>query len=171
MVTGNWNNNDGLYLKYGTSKAVPATAGDFLGLGSNRIIEFKIADMSTLTTSSVIQEDNLFLPTNCIIEFVEVIADTVCTSSGSGTLSVGLYKDDRTTAISETAILSAFPFASIDAQGEKTIVPVAGTGAGTKIGTTIGSDRGYLSAKVSAAYQTGAVTIRIHYRGTGTITQ
>ncbi len=171
MASGNWNNNDGLYLKYGTSKATPATAGDFLAYGSNRVIEFKITDMSTLTTSSVIQEDNVFVPTNCIIEFIEVIADTACTSSGSGTFSVGLYKDDRTTAISETALLSAVAFSTLDGQGEKTTYTLGTSGAGTKVGTTIGSDRGYISAKVSAAYQTGAVTIRIHYRGTGTITQ
>lgn len=171
MASGNWNNNDGLYLKYGTSKATPAAAGDFRAPGGNRIIEVKISDMSTLTTSAAILDDNVFVPTNCIIEFIEVIADTACTSSGTGTFSVGLMKDDRTTTISDTALISAAAFSTLDGQGEKTTYVLGTSGSGTKVGTTIGTDRGYITAKVSAAYQTGAVTLRISYRGVGTITQ
>lgn len=172
MATGNWNNTDGLYLKYGTSKAVPATAGDFVSPGGLRVIELKIADLTTLTTTAAIQDDNVYVPTNCIIEQVEVIADTAATSGGSATLNIGLMKDDRSTTISDTALISAAALTTIDGTGEKTTYVLGTSGAGTKIGTTIGSDRGYITAKYgTAAFTAGAVTVRILYRGTGTITQ
>lgn len=39
MVSGYWNNQDGLYLQYGTQKAVPEVGGDYLVYGETREIE------------------------------------------------------------------------------------------------------------------------------------
>lgn len=39
MSTGNWFNQDGLYLQYGTAKAVPEAGGDYLVYGETREIE------------------------------------------------------------------------------------------------------------------------------------
>jgi hypothetical protein len=39
MVAGNWFNQDGLYLQYGTQKAVPEIGGDYLIYGETREIE------------------------------------------------------------------------------------------------------------------------------------
>ena len=39
MVAGNWFNQDGLYLQYGTQKAVPEVGGDYLIYGETREIE------------------------------------------------------------------------------------------------------------------------------------
>lgn len=39
MVAGNWLNYDGLYLQYGTSKAIPEAGGDYLMYGESREIE------------------------------------------------------------------------------------------------------------------------------------
>jgi hypothetical protein len=39
MVSGNWLNYDGLNLNYGTTKALPEIAGDFMTYGDNREIE------------------------------------------------------------------------------------------------------------------------------------
>jgi hypothetical protein len=39
MVAGTWNNQDGLYLQFGTQKAVPEVAGDYLVYGETREIE------------------------------------------------------------------------------------------------------------------------------------
>jgi hypothetical protein len=38
MVSGNWLNQDGLYLQYGVTKAVPEVAGDYLAYGDTREI-------------------------------------------------------------------------------------------------------------------------------------
>ncbi len=42
MVAGNWLNYDGLYLQYGTQKAVPELGGDYMVYGSNRELEVMI---------------------------------------------------------------------------------------------------------------------------------
>jgi hypothetical protein len=42
MSTGNWLNQDGMYIQYGTSKAIPEAGGDFLVYGDNREIEVLI---------------------------------------------------------------------------------------------------------------------------------
>lgn len=39
MSTGTWFNNDGLYLQYGTQKAVPEIGGDYLQYGEYREVE------------------------------------------------------------------------------------------------------------------------------------
>lgn len=39
MVAGNWTNQDGLYLQFGTQKAVPEIGGDYLAYGETREIE------------------------------------------------------------------------------------------------------------------------------------
>lgn len=39
MVAGTWNNQDGLYLQFGTQKAVPEVGGDYLIYGETREIE------------------------------------------------------------------------------------------------------------------------------------
>lgn len=43
MVAGYWVNQDGLYLQYGTQKAVPDVGGDYMALGNNREIEMYIS--------------------------------------------------------------------------------------------------------------------------------
>lgn len=168
MTSGNWMNSDGLYIQYGTSKATPATAGDYLSYGETREIELTV-DLTTLTTSAVIQDNVTFVPTNCLIEQVEVIADTAAT--GGTSFSVGLVKLDRSTAVSTTAFVAAMVLASVDAAGEKTILTAGSTYAGTKIGTTVGSDPGYLTALAAGTFTAGVVKVRIKYRGIGTITQ
>lgn len=47
MVSGYWANQDGLYLQYGTTKAVPEVGGDYLMYGDNREIETYISLATT----------------------------------------------------------------------------------------------------------------------------
>lgn len=169
---GTWLNNDGLYLKFGPTKTTPAAAGDYLSYGETRDIEITISDLTTLTTTAAIIDDNTWVPANVIIESVQVFADTAATSGGSATLSIGLMQNDRTTTVSDTAFVAALAFASFDAAGETTLLTTGVTGAGTKVGTTVGTTTGYITAKYgTAAFTAGAVRIRIRYRGFGTITQ
>jgi hypothetical protein len=43
MVSGNWLNQDGLYLQFGTQKAVPEVGGDYVMYGSQRELETMIS--------------------------------------------------------------------------------------------------------------------------------
>lgn len=42
MSQGNWLNNDGLYIQYGTTKAIPEIGGDYKSYGESREIEWYI---------------------------------------------------------------------------------------------------------------------------------
>lgn len=47
MVSGSWFNPDGLYIQYGTSKAVPDLGGEYLVYGQTRLVEVYISLAST----------------------------------------------------------------------------------------------------------------------------
>ncbi len=166
---GTWMNSDGLYLKFGTTKATATTAGDYLSLGEDRTIELDI-DISTLTTTAAIQADTTFVPAGVFIDSVEVIATTGAATITS--LSVGAIKQDRSTNIADNAFVDALVLASINGAGETTKLtgPAASGGAGTKVGTTFGSDAGYITAKIAGSTGTGVVKVRIKYRGVPPIT-
>ena len=173
MVGGSWMNNDGLYIQYGTSKATPTTMGDYLSYGETREIEFTITP-STLTTSPVIQGNTTFLPSGVFIEAVETDVEGTAPAGGTS-ISIGTMRLDRTTVVSNTAILNAQVLASHDAPGEKNIYNVASAGGGGGLVGTVTSftDNGaYITALCAGTYTgAGTMKVRIKYRGIGTITQ
>ena len=171
MVAGNWMNTDGLYLQYGTSKAVPTTMGDYLSYGETREIEFTLT-LAGLTTTPVIQGNTTFLPSGVFIEAVET--DTEVAGAGGTSISVGTMRADRSTVISNTGILNAQVLASHDTAGEKNIYNVAAAGGGGGlVGTTTSFTDGfaYITALCAGTYSAGTLKVRIKYRGIGTITQ
>lgn len=171
MVGGNWMNNDGLYVQYGTSKAVPTTMGDYLSYGETRDIEFTIT-MAGLTTSPVIQGNTTFLPTGVFIESIMTNVEVAGTTGTS--ISIGTMRADRTTVISNTALLNAQLLASHDAAGETNTYNVpAAAGGGALVGTTTSFTDGfaYITALCAGTYGAGVMKVRIRYRGIGTITQ
>ena len=94
----NWLNNDGLFIQYGTDKAIPETAGDFLSYGANRIVEVLI-DLTTLTSTAAIQSNTTIFSAPPTGQFyIEKVELTVETASVGGTsFSVGLIQTDRAT--------------------------------------------------------------------------
>lgn len=180
MVAGNWLDPDGLYRQYGTSKAVPETGGEYLSLGENRTVEILI-DLTTLTTTPVVQANTLFFPigTNIQIDQVETIAEIA--GLGGTSFSVGLLATDRVTPLSNTAFVAAQPLADHDLIGEKRLLTAGSTAAGNYIGATPGAyiggstatptAAGYISALAAGTYSAGKVRVRIKYHGVGTITQ
>lgn len=174
MVSGNWLNNDGLYLKYGTSKVVPATAGEYLTYGEFRTAEFFI-DLTTLpafgTGAIPLGADVAFIPSGAFIEQVEV----ECELAGAGataTLNVGLVGLDRTTVASATGFVNAMTVATL-VQGSKTILVGGSTFAGGYIGTVAGTpSTGYLWVTANTAnFTQGKIKVRIKWRINTVITQ
>jgi hypothetical protein len=47
MVAGSWFNQDGLYIQYGTQKAVPEMGGEYLAYGETRAVETYVCIAST----------------------------------------------------------------------------------------------------------------------------
>lgn len=159
-----WYNNDGLYVKFGTEEGVAGTVGEYEWDGPLRFLEVVIPDMTKLTATAAILSDVVQIPKNAVIREVKVFTNTPATSGGAATLNIGLTKTDRTTAISDTAILAAQAITTIDAAGETNILTAGSTGAGTKVGTTIGVDNGLITAKwATAAFTAGKVTVQIFF--------
>lgn len=164
---GTWMDNDGRFLKYGTTKAVPATGGDFLSYGDTREIELDI-DLTLLTASPVIQNDVIYIPSGVIIESVET--DAVAAGVGGTSVSVGLVGFDRTTVASNTGFLAATVIADHNVLGEKTIYSAGIATAGAYVGTVTPS-AGYITALAAGTYSAGKLKVRIRYRGVPPITR
>lgn len=175
MVTGNWLNNDGLYLQYGTSKATPETAGEFLSYGDNRVVEVLI-DLTTLTTTAAIQSNTELFPSGLsgqmYIEQVVAVAETAAATGTS--FSVGLIQTDRATipANYSTAFINAET--GLGTAGMKITYTNGTSHAGGLIGSSPASTTGpyYLTAlSAGSTYTTGKIRVRIYYHAIGVITQ
>lgn len=164
---GTWMNNDGLYIKYGTTKTTANTGGDYKLFGELREVEVTI-DLTTLTTSPVIQNDQIFFPAGMVIESVETMAEVA--GVGGTSVSVGLVAADRTTVISNTAFLAAAVIADHNVLGEKTTYSAGIATAGAYVGTT-SATTGYITALAAGTYSAGRLKVRIKYRGLPPITQ
>jgi hypothetical protein len=166
---GTWTNADGLYVKSGVTEATQTQGGTFHfgGGDGSRTLEVEI-DLTTLgTTDGAIIVDNAVIPKGS--QIVEVKAITEIAAAGGTSYTVGLYKLDRTTALSNTGIINAALLATVDAVGETTqwsvsaILPAATAGIGALVGT-ITTDAGLLTAKRVGTFTTGRVTVQIKYR-------
>jgi len=190
----NWLNADGLYLKFGTDKLIPETASEFAFDGPNRIIEARINLLTanqgaSINATPTIVSDNLIFPAppsgQMIIEKVELVIETPCTSGGSPTLSIGLIQMDRSTIPTNynTALINAEVLTAMAAtgtleyfnpNGSTTSIPAGSTRGGNLIGSYPAAATGpyYLTATgTSTAFTAGIVCVRVYYHGLGVITQ
>lgn len=172
MSSGNWNNGDGLYLEFGTTKSAVDPAGEYKTFGDFREINVRIADLTTLTSTPAIISQNFKFPTGERIARIDVIADVAATSAGAATLDIGLQKDDRTTELDYNGLVAALPVTSIDLVGESTALTAGATFGGALLGTSTTDIGAYLTANFNtSAFTAGAVNVRIFLYGRGTITQ
>lgn len=162
-----WDNNDGLRLKFGTEKTVTNTGGEYRLPGPNRVTEMLI-DLTTLTTSPVIQNDVVTFPSGMFIE--EVIVDSEVAATGGTSFSLGLIGLDRTTVDSNTKFLSAAPIADHTTAGQKKSYTNGVTGVGAGIGTAA-TNPGYITALAAGTYTAGKIRVRIYWHGYTTITK
>jgi len=95
MVAGNWMNNDGLYIQYGTSKAVPTTMGDYLSYGETREVEFTVTFANAVPAGQYILGNTTMFPSGVFIEQVEM--DVEVAAAGGTSFSIGTVRADRTT--------------------------------------------------------------------------
>lgn len=157
---------DGVFQKYGVTKAIPAAGGEYCNTGLLREVEVKI-DLTTLTQAEVILLDVTLIPKLRIHE-VEVIT---LTGAVTGTaIDVGLTREDRSTELDFDGLLAAFVTASMNTAGENSIirrdvtVPTGLVGTGALIGTTL-TNPGYISASRTdaTAFTAGLILVKIKY--------
>lgn len=164
MVAISWQNADGLGVQLGLNEAIQRSAGEFKTLGPLRLTEV-ILTLTSLTSSAVIQDNNVNLPKNARIEQVDVEVVTGATSGGAPTLDVGLVRYDRTSAISTNGLVAAAALGTIDTAGKKLTLINGATAAGALIGTTL-TNPGFLTATANTAtFTAGEVRVRVLWRG------
>lgn len=153
---GTWMNPDGLYKKFGTTKAVPNTGGEYKTLGELREIELRV-DLGGMTTTPTILNDEIFYPVGMQLQEVEVYVETVGVPNTATLVNIGLVGTDRTTVISATYFVSS-PVADHTPKGKKTVYT---SGAGV---TTPNVVPGYITAAaVTGTYTSGVLKVRIRY--------
>lgn len=155
---GTWTNNDGLYIKYGVTEANEHKVGEYNEAGGLHVFEATIlyTDLSAFGTTTILS-DTAYFPSNAYIEGATLEVETAFTSGGSATLTLGLIRKDRTTAI--------------DADGIDATIAVAALTAGATIacdGALIGtrlSNVGLLTALAGTAnFTAGKAYLRVTYR-------
>jgi hypothetical protein len=133
MVAGNWLNNDGLWLQYGTQKAVPELAGDYQMYGPWRELEAWIAPAATSFGTPVGQASSSPLPSS----FQGTVASqTAAANTGiiSYTTFFPLQPTAPVTAASGSVLSFVNPQLWIDQYDFETFVTwSAGGGSGTGI--------------------------------------
>jgi hypothetical protein len=176
MVAGNWMNNDGLYIQYGTSKAVPTTMGDYLSYGETREVEFTVTFANAVPAGQYILGNTTMFPSGVFIEQVEM--DVEVAAAGGTSFSIGTVRADRTTTGTGGTAAGTFingeVLATITPAGKKVIYTAGTSGAGTGIGTTTNFTDGfaYIAITTVGTFTGGGTAkIRIKYRGIGTTTQ
>ena len=170
---GTWNNNDKLYIKYGTDKTTPNTGGEFsTPKGNLHEVSVKIT-LANLTQTETVQNDQVFLPAGARIQEVELLTQT---AAATGTaIDVGLARRNTAGATTLTEVdydglLAAAPLAVMNSAGERTIytavttVPASATGTGALIGTTLASTA-LISASMTdaTAFTAGVVHVIVRY--------
>ncbi len=160
---GTWLNGDGLYIKYGTTRATVANGGEYNVFGGQHVAEFDIT-LSTLTATSAIINDVVWMPDNVMVDKVEVVATTAAASAGSGTLNVGLVDSDRSTVADADGLVVTLALTAIDAAGETSVLTEGVSGHGALVGTNLTAGPYLFCADYdTAAYESGVVKVRVFY--------
>lgn len=178
MSSGNWLNNDTLFLQYGTAKATSETGGEYKSYGANRVTEFLITGSGLSASSSsptFLSYTDIFPSgTDIMIEKVELLAEAPISQTGT-TLSVGFMNLDQKTlpsSTASTAIVNAISTASLSTQGVLVTLATGSTAAGNAIGlfsATSWTSPVYFTAFVNTAISTGSIKTRVYWHGVGTI--
>jgi len=138
-MVATWLNPDGLYKKFGTLKTVPNTGGEYRTAGGLREIELTVT-LAGLTTSPVVQNDEVFYPIGMQLQEVETEVQTAAV--GGTSLSMGLMSTDRTT--------------------------VTGNGLSNTFVAAVNTVPGYITALAAGTYSAGVLKVRIRYYKPGT---
>lgn len=143
-------NADGLLVKLGASEGVSGKAGEWKTPTNQRVIDLEL-QLSALTTTSTIIDDNLVIDKGYLIESVKVIGTEA--PVGGTSLSVGtVYAGDRTSNAVTTSILNAQAIANL-ALGDNATVS-----GPTKAVTT---QNLLLTALVAGTFTAGKVRVQI----------
>ena len=161
-----WQNNDGLKVRFGLSKSAVVSSGELEVDGDLREVVIHIADATLIpaTASSTPITTEVGIPDNAYIDSVTVYPSVAFTSGGAATLDVGLWNDDGDGTYStndDNGLVAAAAIADLQAN-DKT------AGAGAQVLTRVqgtGNRPLYVSYGYgTAVYTAGTADIVIRYR-------
>jgi hypothetical protein len=165
MANVNWFNNDGLLVRFGDKEGAVGTSGEYgITDGNKHIIEVRIPALTAITDATqTILDQNVFMPKNARIEYVDVLNTTVATSGGSAVLDFGLIRYDQTTELDYDGLLADAPLADYNLLGETKRYQIGVTGAGALMGTVLTQPGYFVATYDTAAFTAGALTIRVAF--------
>jgi hypothetical protein len=156
---GTWMNDDGLYIRYGTTEVDVALGGENTTDGDVRHLEidFDFSDLAAYGTAKIIGE-GVRLPVGAWLKSATLLVTTAF-AGATGTLTLGTIDTDRSTVHDADGIDAAIAVTAIDAIGDT----IACDGA--LIGTVLANTTPlYITATVGTAqFTAGAAKLTIEY--------
>lgn len=128
-----WINEDGLKVRFDAERIVRFEGGEYNFGTPYRTIEVEI-DAALIGTSATMFGEGVIIPRNSRIESVELIAETALTNLTS--LDIGLQRLDYATELDYDGLVDDVLLASLNVDGEKTVLTAGVATAGTLIGET-----------------------------------
>lgn len=128
-----WINNDGLKVRFDHEKITRVEGGQYNFGGSGNVtieVEMNAADIGTTAT---LMAEGVIVPRNFFIEQVEVVSETALTALTS--LDFGLQRLDFTTELDYDGLVNDIVLASLNVDGEKTVLTAGVATAGALVGT------------------------------------
>lgn len=111
LRTGDWHNNDGMMVWFGTGRATPSRGGEYSMLANGEHVISGMLDLATLPLASSGDEqiiwENVWLPDDVFILRVTVTVIEEPTTVGSPNLDFGLCSKDRTTEVDFNGLIAA----------------------------------------------------------------
>lgn len=158
-----YTNADGLYVKFHKEIATKGKGGYVVGGDSFlHTVELRINAVD-LADAEAIQGDGIVIPAGAVIEQIEVVAETACTSSGSATLDLGLIRQDRSTVYDADGLAADIALSSLNVAGEKVTLTAGVATAGALVGTTLANSGLITASYETAAFTAGVLVVRVRY--------
>jgi len=166
-----WTNDDGLNVRFGLEKATASKEGKLSTMGDEEEVIFRITGTDVTSSDALLSTHPLAgVPDGSHIISATLYITTAFTSSGSATLTIGLWNDDGdgTFSVNDAdGIDAAIAITAIDAIGDHVDCngALVGSGAAALAGT--GDRPLFLSQSYgTAAFTAGAADLVIKYRKT-----
>jgi hypothetical protein len=150
-----------LYREYGVTRATAAVGGEVVMTGDTHEIVFDL-DLTDLTESESVVIDTVFIPSGVRIKEIEVFTETAAATGVA--IDLGMIRRDRSTELDYNGFLAAFATASMNADGERTILTLGSSTVGALVGTTLANDGLITCSRTTAtAFTAGALKVYIRY--------
>lgn len=167
MTNTNWQNADGLFVRFGDKEAISAKYGEYKTFGPTRLSEIKVdfSDFAAFGTNTILSNEGE-IPKGAHIEKLEVEVETAFVGA-TATLSLGLIGLDRSTVTSplgNTVLANAITVATLTL-GSITTIQVGASFVGASVGSGGNlTAPGLLTALVGTAnFTAGSAKVRIFY--------